>query len=104
MRYRLPMNFIYSPDCFFQQRELKATGDTANLTATTHISYTELPVNLVYKPLLGNGHLLLGFGPYVAYGIMGKLYNEKLWDESEEWDVDFKNKVTADDPENVRFI
>jgi hypothetical protein len=36
------------------------------------ISYIEMPINLVYKPLLGTGHLIVGFGPYVAYGIGGK--------------------------------
>jgi len=43
-----------------------------------NISYIELPVNLLYKPLLGSGHLLLGFGPYVAYGIMGKYGETKI--------------------------
>jgi len=45
---------------------------------TMNISYIELPVNLLYKPLLGNGHLLLGFGPYIAYGIMGKYGENKI--------------------------
>jgi hypothetical protein len=37
------------------------------------ISYVEIPVNFVYKPLLGTGNLLLGFGPYAAFGIGGKV-------------------------------
>ena len=37
------------------------------------ISYVEIPVNLVYKPMLGKGSMLLGFGPYVAFGIGGKV-------------------------------
>ena len=37
------------------------------------ISYLEIPVNLVYKPMLGKGSMLLGFGPYVAFGIGGKV-------------------------------
>ena len=95
--------FYLQPGLLFSTKGAKATGDIINLTATTHISYIELPINLLYKPLLGSGHLLLGFGPYVAYGIMGK-YIMEISDESEEWDVDFKNKVTADDPDNVVYI
>jgi hypothetical protein len=35
-------------------------------------SYIEVPVNLLYKPHLGIGNLLIGAGPYVGYGIGGK--------------------------------
>ena len=33
--------------------------------------YIELPVNFLYKPKLGTGCLLLGAGPYIAYGTGG---------------------------------
>lgn len=36
------------------------------------LSYIEVPVNFVYKPILGTGNMVLGFGPYVAWGIGGK--------------------------------
>ena len=32
-----------------------------------------MPANFLYRPALGNGHLLLGFGPYVGYAITGNL-------------------------------
>lgn len=32
------------------------------------LSYIEVPVNIVYKPAVGTGHLLLGAGPYVGRG------------------------------------
>ncbi len=38
----------------------------------TTLSYIELPVNFIYKPELGEGRMILGFGPYAAYGIGGK--------------------------------
>ncbi|RKR83996.1 outer membrane protein with beta-barrel domain [Mucilaginibacter gracilis] len=34
-------------------------------------SYIEVPINLLYKPRLGNGKLLFGAGPYIAYGTGG---------------------------------
>lgn len=45
---------------------------TREITRKITLNYLELPIHLVYKPLLGNGHLLLGFGPYVGYSIGGK--------------------------------
>lgn len=42
---------------------------------TTKLYYIEVPLNLLYRPQLGDGHLLLGCGPYGAYGIMGKEIN-----------------------------
>jgi len=36
------------------------------------LAYVEVPVNLLYKPQLGTGNLLIGAGPYLGYGIGGK--------------------------------
>lgn len=48
------------------------------------ISYLELPINFIYKPDLGQGRMLLGFGPYVAYAVGGKYEIG-----SSETDIDF---------------
>lgn len=32
------------------------------------LSYIEVPVNIVYKPSVGGGHILLGAGPYLGRG------------------------------------
>jgi hypothetical protein len=63
------------------------------------VSYVELPVNLLYKPQLGTGNLLLGAGPYLAYGTGGKweaegqlIVGDIVLSES-EGDVIFKNDV-----------
>ncbi len=47
-------------------------------------------MNLVYRSQVGNGHVLLGFGPYAALGVGGKV---KV--NSESYDIKFKNKVTG---------
>lgn len=39
-------------------------------------SYVEVPVVLLYKPRLGIGNLLVGAGPYAAYGVNGKWQSE----------------------------
>lgn len=73
----------------FYDSPLKASGD---FTTTTRLSYIEMPLNLLYRPQLGNGHLLLGFGPYVAYGISGK-ETTQLNTNSIERTVKFENSV-----------
>ena len=90
--------FYLQPGLLFATKGAK--DETETVTSKINLSYLELPINLLYKPQLGNGHLLLGFGPYVAYGILGKL---KVEDEST--DIKFKSKVTIDDlGDNVLFL
>ncbi len=68
-----------APEFFFQSGLLyttKGAKDSKALlglgTLQYNLSYIELPLNMLYKPVLGNGHFLLGFGPYIAYGLGGK--------------------------------
>lgn len=67
--------------------------------AKVSIHYLELPVTLLYKPMVGNGNLVLGFGPYLAYGIGGKA----KFDEGDDQDVKFENEVGATDSDAVYF-
>ncbi len=61
----------------------------------TRISYLELPLHLLYSPELGNGRLLLGFGPYVAYGITGK--QTYTYGSREEIKIQFQNEIEMDE-------
>jgi len=93
--------FYLQPGLLFATKGAK--DEIEEVTSKFNLSYLELDINLVYKPALGNGHLMIGFGPYVAYGIMGKLKSEGEVmgvDYSAEMDIKFKNKVTADDYED----
>lgn len=51
------------------------TGMGSNEEATTsyRYNYLELPVNFLYKGEAGRGKVFAGLGPYVAYGIGGKV-------------------------------
>jgi hypothetical protein len=49
-------------------------SETQNGIKTT-LHYVEVPVNFVYKPVLGTGNFVLGFGPYFGYGVGGKVTN-----------------------------
>ena len=89
--------FYLQPGIMFSTKGTKyddALGDPK-----LNLSYIEVPINFLYKPALGDGHLLVGFGPYFAYGIGGKLKTD-----GDDTDVKFKGKVKAgDDPNYVYY-
>ncbi len=77
--------FFVQPGVLFATKGTKFKGSNTVL----NLSYIEVPVNLVFKPTLGSGKLLLGLGPYVGFGIGGKLKPTNGNDVT----VDFRNKV-----------
>jgi hypothetical protein len=100
-----------APDFYFQPGLLFTTKGATNeeiflgqtYKTKMNISYIEMPLNLLYKPVLGKGHMLLGFGPYVALGVNGKETLEGNGvDESRK--VKFKSTVTAADPNDVAYL
>jgi len=99
------LNIPVAPDFYFQPGLLfsvkgakndffspgtKASGD---FETTTKLSYIEVPLTLLYRPQLGNGFILLGFGPYIAFGIGGS-ENSEFGSISYNRDVKFKSSVT----------
>ena len=65
------IDFYLQPGLLFSTKGAKY--NFLGTETTRNISYLELPVNFLYKPALGEGHLLLGFGPYAAYAVGGKI-------------------------------
>lgn len=100
-----------APDFYFQPGLLYTTKGAKNsevilgqtIKSTIRLNYVELPLNFLYKPVLGTGHLLLGFGPYVAMGVGGKVKYEGSGASTTE-DVKFKKNVAATDPQNVAYF
>jgi hypothetical protein len=80
------IDFYVQPGVLFSMKGAKfnESDDKINL------SYVEVPVNFIYKPALGNGRLVLGFGPYAAFAIGGKYKSE----DGDDIDIEFENKVT----------
>lgn len=76
-------DFYVQPGLLFSVKGAK--DEVLNEDVKLHLGYLELPVNLLYKPALGTGRMLLGFGPYVAYGITGKAKSDND-DADVEWD------------------
>jgi hypothetical protein len=83
-------DFYIQPGLFFTTKGAKSEGEFLGLYSAIeyNLSYLELPIHFLYKPTLGSGHLILGFGPYVGYGIGGKT-KYSLSDISTERDIDY---------------
>lgn len=75
------------PGVLYSQKGAEFSGNNE-----VDLSYVEVPVNVVYKPLLGTGRLLLGFGPYVGVGLDGKVKNNGI-----NTDVEFTNDHATED-------
>lgn len=85
-----------APEFYLQPGLMLSTKGAKNteLADKLSLSYIEMPINFVYKALLGNGHFMLGFGPYLAYGLGGKA----TWESGSgtaEYDVKFKKENSS---------
>ena len=80
-----------APEFYFQPGLLFSTKGAKISTTSYKLSYIELPLNFVYKALVGNGYFMLGFGPYVAYGIGGT-------------DIEFKKTVETGDSDAIKYF
>lgn len=65
--------FYIQPALLFTTKGSKMDLNNVGTEFKLTTNYLELPVNFLYKPVLGDGNLLLGVGPYVAYGLGGKM-------------------------------
>jgi hypothetical protein len=102
------VEFPVADDFFFQtglRYASKGTKSTWNngsgqaVTQNFNLSYLELPLHFLYKPLVGTGHVLLGFGPYIAYGVGGKVKTTGSGDMM----IKYKNTVGAMDTTAIYF-
>ena len=65
------IDFYLQPGLIYSAKGNKY--DIGNVEFKRRIHYLELPVNFIYKPDLGEGKLLLGFGPYAAIALGGHI-------------------------------
>jgi hypothetical protein len=92
--------FYFQPGILFSTKGAKYEENS--ITTTTSLSYIEVPLNFVYKGVLGNGYIFLGLGPYIGYAVMGKVKDEGGV-ESHKQDIEFQNVVKPDDSMTVPY-
>lgn len=85
---------------FYLQPGLMYSMKGANWSngSKVRLSYVEVPVNFIYKPALGTGNLLLGFGPYVAFGVGGRAEDAN----GNKADITYNNELDITEP-NPQF-
>lgn len=93
--------FYFQPGLMFSTKGAKNTNGEAS--SKYNLSYIELPLNFVYKAVLGNGYFMLGFGPYLAYGISGKVTTD-VGGQSLKTDIKFQKVVEISDPITVAYL
>ena len=89
--------FFFQPGLLYSLKGAKITEGSESYK--DKISYIELPLNFVYKALLGKGYFLLGFGPYIGYAIGGKTIPES----GSATEIEFNKVVETGDPETVKY-
>jgi hypothetical protein len=98
VNYEIPVgtDLYFQPGLLFSTKggDIESVVNVVNtneelLVTKLALSYIELPLNFMFKPMLGNGHMLLGFGPYLAYAIGGK-------GTEIDYDLEFESELTDD--------
>ena len=83
------IDFYVQPGILFTTKGAKLEDSDDKIA----LSYIEVPINFIYKPAIGTGRLIMGFGPYVAFAVDGKYKPE----DGDDVDIKFKSKVTTDE-------
>lgn len=85
--------FYFQPGLLYTTKGGKTESDFLGIASSLayNLSYLEVPLNFLYRPALGNGHLILGFGPYIGYGISGRS-RYTISSVSTERDIDFTSE------------
>lgn len=94
IQFPIASGFFFQPGLLYSTKG--AIDNSNSLKVTTNLEYLELPLNLVYKGMTSNGHFMIGFGPYLAYGVGGKVTTE-TGPLTVKSDVEFKDVVQVGD-------
>ena len=82
-------DFYVQPGLLFSGKGARV--EVVNADDTKYkLTYLEIPINFLYKPALGPGKLLLGFGPYIGIGVGGKIKTA-----GPDYTIQYKNDVDA---------
>ncbi|MBL7698593.1 MAG: PorT family protein [Chitinophagaceae bacterium] len=85
---------VAAPDYFVQTGLLFSTKGAKvegfDEDVKVKLSYLEVPITFLYTPVLGEGRLLMGIGPYIGFAIGGKV---------DDTDIEFDNEIT--EPQSI---
>ncbi len=84
----LGSGFYVQPGVDFTQKGTESPNEIK-----TTLNYIDIPVHFVYKPILGTGNMVLGFGPYLGFGIGGKVKNANGTTSEVEFKDEYDNTL-----------
>jgi hypothetical protein len=87
--------FLFQTSLLFNIKNAKTPY--GSLTKKYLFSYFEIPLNVIYKSMLGNGYIMVGFGPYIGYCNRGKVVAKGETSKTDP-DIEFKNSVLLGNP------
>jgi hypothetical protein len=93
--------FYIQPGVLFSTKGARDNNSISGQDVKVNLSYIEIPVNFLYKPVLGKGRTLIGFGPYIGYAVGGKVKVGSV-----DTDIKFANSISPSqesDPYYKRF-
>lgn len=101
----LAENFSLQPQLLFIMKGAKSESYTETIAGVEiqypeqklTLNYLELPVNFLYKHEAGAGSIFVGAGPYLGFGLSGKIKADGL---DEEGKVKFDGKKDSEVDEN----
>ena len=71
--YDIMEDFAFQMGLLFATQGFKTEADEDDFSLTTNLNYLQIPMNAQYKLDLGGAKLLLQAGPYLGYGLGGKM-------------------------------
>ena len=90
--------FYFQPGLVYSVKGAKQQNDSFG--NAVKVGYLEMPLNFVYSAALGSGKFILGFGPYLAYGITGKHISKS----DVKSDIIFSNSSNSGNPDNMSTL
>lgn len=90
--------FFIQPGVLFSTKGARDKNSFGGKDLKVNLSYIEIPVNLLYKPILGKGRTIIGFGPYIAYAVGGKVKVEGV-----DTNIKFANTISSSQESDTYF-
>jgi len=90
-------DIYFQPGLVFSQKGASST--LSLVTIDYKMNYIDIPLNLLYRGKLGEGYVMVGFGPYVAFALSGKVIAGSVTS-----DIEFKNTIELTDPLTTTYM